>query len=285
MSTIVFVHAHPDDEASQTSGSMARASAQGHRVVTVFGTNGDHGELHPEMTDADTVVTWRRREAQASADALGVARVAWLGYADSGMTGWAQNTEPDAFMAADVDEAAGRLVQILDEEDADWVVGYDWHGGYGHPDHIQVHRVVHRAAELAARRPRVLETSFNRDTMRRFGEMAKEMGLEIGGGDAADSSEGAGGSDGERRSFDPDGPMDDGNPMGTPEAELHWAVDVSDYMDQRRASMEAHRSQATDIEGFLSMPEQVFTAFFSTEFYLEPGREPGMQQGWPFDQV
>src|SRR4029079_15342110 len=135
------------------------------------------------------------------------------GYADSGMRGWEQNSHDNALHGADVDEAAGRLAAILDEEDADVLVGYDWHGGYGHPDHVKVHQVVHRAAELAARRPRVLEGTFNRDRLRAFAEIAKAAGEELG--------------------FDPDGPMDDGNPMGTPEAEIHWQVDVSAFLEQR----------------------------------------------------
>ena len=77
MSTIVFLHAHPDDEASQTAGAMARAVAEGNRVVTVFATNGDHGELPSGgLPEGETLVHWRRREAQASADALGVQRIA-----------------------------------------------------------------------------------------------------------------------------------------------------------------------------------------------------------------
>ena len=122
MATVVFLHAHPDDEASQTSGSMARASAQGHRVVVVYGTNGDHGEVPQDLAEGDTVVAYRRREAEASAQVTGTARVAWLGYADSGMSGWEQNSAADAFASADLDEAAGRLASILDEEDADVLV-------------------------------------------------------------------------------------------------------------------------------------------------------------------
>ena len=176
MSTIVFLHAHPDDEASQTSGSMARAVDEGHRVVVVFATHGDHGEAPEDLAPGETVVHRRRREADASAAAIGLHRVAWLGYKDSGMTGWEQNSHEGAFAAAPVDEAAARLAAVLDEEDADVVVGYDWHGGYGHPDHVQVHRVLHRGADLAARRPRVLESTMNRDEMGRFAQAAKAAG-------------------------------------------------------------------------------------------------------------
>ena len=259
--TLVFVHAHPDDEASQTSGSMARAASEGHRVVVVFATDGDHGEAPSDLAPGETVVQRRRAEAEASARATGTARVAWLGYADSGMTGWAQNDHESAFHGADLDEAARRLVAVLDDEDADVVVGYDWHGGYGHPDHVKVHHVVHRAAGLAARRPRLLESTMNRDAVRQAFEQARAAG--------------AAGDD-----WDPDAPADDGNPIGTPEAEIHWQVDVSAQLPQRRAALEAHASQTTDVGQMLSMPEEAFAMFFGTEHYIEPGRPPGMRQAW-----
>ena len=151
MATVVFLHAHPDDEASQTSGTMARLVSEGHRVVTVYGTGGEHGEVPDDLAEGETLADRRRIEAEASAAVLGVSRVAWLGYTDSGMTGWEQNAWDGAFAAAPVDEAAGRLAAVLDEEGADVVVGYDWHGGYGHPDHVKVHGVVHAAGALAAR--------------------------------------------------------------------------------------------------------------------------------------
>ena len=261
VSTIVFLHAHPDDEASQTSGSMARAVDEGHRVVVVFATNGDHGEAPQDLAPGETVVHRRRREADASAAAIGLHRVAWLGYKDSGMTGWEQNTHEGAFVAADVDEAAARLAAVLDEEDADVVVGYDWNGGYGHPDHIRVHHVLHRAAALAARPPRVLESTYNRDAMRRFAEAARSAGEET---------------------WDIDEPMDDGNPLGEPESAIHWRVDVAPWLERRRASLQSHASQATDVGMMLSMPPEVFATFFGHEHYIEPGREPGMVEGWPF---
>jgi LmbE family N-acetylglucosaminyl deacetylase len=146
VSTIVFFHAHPDDEASQTSGSMARASAEGHRVVVVFATNGEHGEVPDDLAQGETLIDRRRAEAMHSAEALGTARVEWLGYSDSGMTGWEQNAHTHAFHQANLTEAGLKLAAILDREDADVVVGYDWHGGYGHPDHVKVHHVLHAAA-------------------------------------------------------------------------------------------------------------------------------------------
>ena len=119
MTTIVFLHAHPDDETTQTSGAMARASAAGDRVVVVYATNGDHGETPKDLAEGETVVARRRAEAEASARATGTQRVVWLGYADSGMTGWEQNGADGALHGADVDQVAKQLATIHDEEDAE----------------------------------------------------------------------------------------------------------------------------------------------------------------------
>ncbi|MGB8380413.1 MAG: PIG-L family deacetylase [Dermatophilaceae bacterium] len=264
MATLVFVHAHPDDESTLTSGSMARASAEGHRVVTVIATNGEHGEAPEDLGPDETVADRRRREAEASASALGVARLAWLGYADSGMTGWDQNLHEASFHAADLDEAAGLLATLLDEEHADVVVGYDWHGNYGHPDHVKVHHVVRRAVDLVGGpRPRLLEATMNRDRLRAEAQAAREAGM--------------------GRDWDVDAPMNDGNPLGMPEAQIHWEVDVTAYLDWRRASIAAHASQVSDTAWMLELDADAFARAFSTEFYIEPGRPPGMRRAWFLD--
>ncbi|MDC5698545.1 PIG-L family deacetylase [Intrasporangium calvum] len=265
MATLVFVHAHPDDEASQTAGSMARAVADGHRVVLVVATNGDHGDAPDDLADGETVVERRRAELAASVAAIGLHRVVWLGYADSGMSGWDQNDHEESFVRADLDEAAARVAEVLREEQADIVTGYDWHGGYGHPDHIKVHAVVERAAALAG--TRVLQVTMNRDELRR--------------GFQAAAAAGAPGAE----EWNPDRPMDDGNPLGMPEAELHWAVDVSAYLDVKRAALAAHASQASDAGMMLAMPEDVFAAMFGVEYFIEPGREAGMVPGWFLDEA
>jgi LmbE family N-acetylglucosaminyl deacetylase len=264
MNTIVYFHAHPDDEASQTSGAMARAAAEGHRVVVVFATQGELGEVAADAIEGESVADHRRREAAASASAIGLARVVWLGYADSGMTGWEQNDAEGSFHRADVDGAARRLADVLDEEHADVLVGYDWHGNYGHPDHVKVHHVARRAAELAATRPRLLESTMNRTVVVDLVRAGREVGMDIG-------------------DFDPEQPMEDGNLFGSTEDEITWRVDVSAYLDRRRAALEAHRSQATDIEMFLAMPPDVFAGFFSYEYLIEPGDDGPIRDGWPFD--
>ena len=141
---------------------------------------------------------------------------------------------------------------------ADVVVVYDWHGGYGHPDHIRVHQVGHRAADLAGT-PRRFEITFNRDLLARW---------------AADYPD---------ADFDPEGPADDGNPFGTPEAELHLKVDVAAYAPLKRRALASHASQVTDIGQFLAMPDDVFAYWANTEWYVEPGAPPGLREGWLLD--
>jgi LmbE family N-acetylglucosaminyl deacetylase len=264
MATIAFVHAHPDDEAITTGGSMARASADGHRVVLVVCTNGELGEVPDDLAEGESLVDRRRAETARSAALLGVHRIAWLGYRDSGMTGWDENDDRRSFLRADPDEAAERLAAVLWEEQADVVVLYDWHGVYGHPDHVQVHRVGHAAADRAGT-PKRFEATFNRDAAR--ADMAEMVDAGVPGFEE----------------FDPAGPADDGNPFGTPAAEIDLAVDVSAHVSKKRAAIACHASQVTDTGLFLAFPEEVFARAFRTEWYIEPGRHSGLRKGWLLD--
>jgi LmbE family N-acetylglucosaminyl deacetylase len=266
MGTLVCLHAHPDDESISTGGSIARAVAEGHRVVLVVATNGDFGEVPEDLAPGETLVDRRRKETEASAAVLGIHRVAWLGYADSGMTGWEQNSLPNSFLQAPLEEAAERLAAILREERADVLTSYDWHGNYGHPDHIKVHQVGKRAAELAGT-PAVFEATMNRDEMVRFFEQAR-----------AEGAPGAPGDD-----FDPNGPADDGNPMGSTEAELTHRVDVSAYVRQKRESIRCHKSQITDAGFFSQMPDEAFAVAFGTEWFIKPGAGHSLRDGWLFE--
>lgn len=274
MSTLVCFHAHPDDEAIATGGAMARAAAEGHRVVLVVATDGDHGEVPGDLADGETLVDRRKDETDGSIAALGAHRVVFLGYKDSGMTGWDQNTDPDCFLQADLGEAAERLAVILREEQADVLTAYDWHGNYGHPDHIKVHEVGHATADLLAAEGhdiRLFEATMNRDRVVRMMQQAVDAGM-------TPPQEN---DDGEP--FDPAGPADDGNPFGMPEAELTLEIDVSGFVAQKRAAIACHRSQISDQSFFLELPEEAFSAMFGTESYIERGVEPPMRGGWLFD--
>lgn len=272
--TIVFLHAHPDDETSQTAGMMALAARAGHRVVTVFATDGDFGQRPEELGPDGDLVEHRRGEARASARVLGTARVDWLGYRDSGMTGWPQNEDPRCLHRAYLDEAAGRLARILDREDADVLVGYDNHGIYGHPDHIAVHRMGARAAELAARRPRLLEATQNQDAQ--VAMLERPEVSELFAQFAAAGSDVA-----EIREMILKG--DDGQVVGVPEAEIAWAIDLpEDVIALKREAMACHASQTSDIGLMLAMPEHLYAMAFGTEYLVEPGLDQPMRRAWPF---
>ncbi|MBP6729843.1 MAG: PIG-L family deacetylase, partial [Microthrixaceae bacterium] len=179
MATLVSFHAHPDDESIATGGTIAKAVADGHRVVLVMATRGEMGEVADDFLDPGEQLGIRRiGETFESAKVLGVHRVEFLGYVDSGMMGESTNDRAYSFWRADVDAAAARLAQILREESADVLTIYDEIGGYGHPDHIQVHRVGARAAELAGV-TEVFEATINRDAMiRSIADAAETMSEE-----------------------------------------------------------------------------------------------------------
>jgi LmbE family N-acetylglucosaminyl deacetylase len=251
VATLVSFHAHPDDESIATGGTLARAAAEGHRVVLVFATRGECGEV-PEgfLADGEDLGERRAAETDASARVLGVHRVAFLGYRDSGMMGEPTNDDPACFWRADPAEAADRLAALLTEEGADVLTVYDDHGGYGHPDHIQVHRIGHEAARRAGT-PRVFESTLNRDHLRRLTEeaAARDPDLEL-----PDPEEGAG--------------------FGSPESVITTTVDVTAWLEAKRASMAAHASQIPEDSFFLAMPGEAFGAAFGREWYIRVVGDP-----------
>lgn len=258
--TLVTFHAHPDDECINTGGVMAKAAADGHRVVLVLATGGEVGEVGDGVLEpGETLAERRAVETARAAEILGVARVAYLGYRDSGMVDTADNNAPGAFWAADVDEAAERLAAILREEDAEVLTVYDDHGGYGHPDHVQVHRVGVRGAELAGT-PRVYEATMNRDQVARFIRERRDdpaaEGIEL-----------------------PDGVADpDEITMGTPEALLTTAVAVAEFIDRKREALAAHASQVDETHFFLTMPIELFREAFGTEWFIRRGAPAGIAE-------
>ncbi len=257
MATMVSFHAHPDDECIACGGVIRKASEEGHRVVLVVATRGERGEV-PDGFLADGEELWQRRvaETHASAEILGAQRVEFLGYTDSGMMGTPANSAPGSFWSTPVDEAAKKLAAILEEERADVLTGYDDIGGYGHPDHIQVHRVGMRAAALAGT-PRVYQNTMNRDHMERgraaFAEQAAVSGV-------------------------PMDDLDDSEDWGKPESVITAAVDVTPYLEYKRRAMRAHASQISEASFFLALPEEAFRYGFGTEWFIRDGQGPGITE-------
>jgi LmbE family N-acetylglucosaminyl deacetylase len=239
--TLVLFHAHPDDEAIATGGTMALAKSEGHRVVLVSATRGELGEHAPEsLAPGELLVDRRVAELHAAADVLGADRVEFLDYLDSGMAGEPTNDAPGSFASADTEEAAQRLARILEEEHADVLTVYDENGNYGHPDHIQVHVVGVRAAELAGV-TQVYEATVNRDHFARLMASNPQWAAE---GTPPDVSE-----------------------FGLPESEITTVVDVRAAMAPKRSAMAAHESQVGDFGPFLAMPAQQVEAAFRQESF------------------
>lgn len=248
MGTLVCFHAHPDDESIATGGTMAAAAAAGHRVVLVCATKGEHGEVaEGYLSPGETLGERRVAETHASAAVLGVSVVEFLGYLDSGMMDTPENSLEGSFWSCDVEEAAARLAEILRRESCDVLTVYDSNGNYGHPDHIQVHRVGLRAAELAGV-TRVYEATVNRTRMtQRLRELA------------------------ERGELPSDAPQEGEIELGVWEEELTTCVDVSAWLEVKRESMRAHASQISETSFFLSMPDEAFAAAFGEEWYIRTG--------------
>jgi LmbE family N-acetylglucosaminyl deacetylase len=253
--TLVSFHAHPDDEALLTAGTLARAVAEGHRVVLVVATDGGAGLADPSLR-GPALAARRVEELAASARALGVQRVVQLGYADSG---WPvrPGEVPNAFSDAAVDEAAARLAAVLDDEHADVLTSYDPAGGYGHPDHVQVHRVGARAAELAAT-PVLLEATVDRTALLRALRLVHRL-----------------------PGVPPDFAPARFAAAYTPREQITHRVDVRGWVDAKRASMAAHVSQAgggdsaRTLAVLLRLPRPVFRAVLGHEWYVQPGLPAG----------
>jgi LmbE family N-acetylglucosaminyl deacetylase len=257
MATLVSFHAHLDDECIACGGVMRKAADEGHRVVIVVATRGECGDVPAGFLAAgEELATRRVAETEASARILGAARCEFLGYRDSGMMGEPTNDAPGSFWTTPIEEAAGRLASILTAERAEVLTCYDAHGGYGHPDHIQVHRVGVRAAEMAGT-PRVYQNTMNRDYLRRgrqaFAVEAAAVGFEL-----------------------PD--VDADTQFGSPESEITAAVDVTGLAEVKRKAMRAHPSQISEQSFFLTLPEEPFHYAFGTEWFIRAGHGPGITE-------
>jgi LmbE family N-acetylglucosaminyl deacetylase len=252
VATAVFFHAHPDDETIATGGTMARLAAEGHRVVLVTATAGELGE-YPEgfLAPGEDLAGRRARELAEACAILGVSRHVSLGYGDSGMAGEPTNDAEGSFWRADVEEAAETVAALLRQEGAEVFTAYDENGSYGHPDHIQVHRVGMRAAALAGV-PRVFMATVNRSHLRRLLEHTAEFGVALAEEDRP--------------------PVDE---LGVEEDRITTAVDVTPYLETKRRAMRAHASQIAETSFFLSIPDDVFAAVWGTEWYVRQGADGG----------
>lgn len=289
---LLLVHAHPDDEAMGTGGVMAAAVDAGRRVDLVTCTDGAEGEIHDPTLDIDEarprLAQIRRDELDCSLDALGGGRIYLhlLGYRDSGMMGTDANAHPESFWQSDLDEAIGRCVRIVREARPAVMVSYDENGGYGHPDHINAHRVAfaaYEAAADAARYPeagaphqvaKLYQTAFPRERWFTLMLAMKERGIELPW-DFDETVETYAAEDlnpsnaeAIRQAAEGLESGEGAEDFGTPEAAITTRVDVAAVADRKRACMACHRTQAQDLGWLLNLPDDLAADALSPESFI-----------------
>lgn len=256
MVNIAFVHAHPDDEALLTAGTMRALSEKGHRVIVIMATNGEAGLS--DIANYPNLAEIRRTELQKSARILGVAETYFLNYSDSGLDG-KHISQSQTLCQADLSEIAKTIATILDNEAVEMVVGYDQRGGYGHPDHVQVHKAVLQAAKIA-NTSIVAQATVDRQSISKLLDSIRPI-LRLK-------------------------PLRDLAALGdgfTARADITHTVNISTWASYKRASMRAHGSQRVGgstirtLQIFSNLPTKIFNRAFKYEWYqvvTENGTNP-----------
>jgi LmbE family N-acetylglucosaminyl deacetylase len=258
------VHAHPDDEALGTGGVFARYADEGVRTVLVTCTNGELGDGRGGAKpgepghDETEVVKLRRQELEASCAVLGIGHLELLGYRDSGMDGWPQNTASGAFWTTPVQEAADRLGALMERYRPQVVITYDEHGLYGHPDHIQANRVTMAAADATGIAAKVYYTAVPRSMLAGLRDVLRQHGVE------------------------PPEAMDQDPGFGTPDELITTYIDCSSVTGRKYDSLAAHASQSDNIF-FLDLGRELFGTLMNREAFVRARDHTG--EGVPEDDL
>jgi N-acetyl-1-D-myo-inositol-2-amino-2-deoxy-alpha-D-glucopyranoside deacetylase len=268
---LMLVHAHPDDEVTGTGATMAHYAAEGALVTLVTCTLGEEGEIHVpalarlEARQADQLGGYRIVELERSCAALGVTDHRFLGgagrYRDSGMMGLDTNRHPRAFWQADLEEAAGLCLEIMREVRPQVLITYDENGFYGHPDHIQAHRVAMRAAELAEAEgcgpEKIYWTAIPRSVLEQGMEAFRQA---------------------ENNPFaDVENVVD--LPFGHDDDEIAARLDGTDRYQQKVAAMRAHATQIPDNSWLYGIAGDFGGEFMGVEYFLLAKGERGPGEG------
>ena len=253
----MVVHAHPDDESIGTGGILAKYSAEGIRTVLVCGTRGEAGEiLNPDFIPPSPgmkIEDIRTLELEKALEVLEVESVYYLGYHDSGMPGSPENHHPQAFAKANIQEAMGKLVDIMRRERPHVIVTYNEKGFYGHPDHIMANRVTLQAFSAADDPEFVCKTGLKPwhpnklyyiaapiTRLRMINKLALERG--------------------EKQHFDPE-------VLGTPEDEITTIIDVREYLPQKLEAINCHQSQIGQNSFFRNLPNKYRDEALGYEYF------------------
>jgi N-acetyl-1-D-myo-inositol-2-amino-2-deoxy-alpha-D-glucopyranoside deacetylase len=259
--TLMVVHAHPDDEAIGTGGTFAYYKERGVRTVLVMCTLGEEGEIVDSELDTPEnhvrLAEIRYGELSAAAKQLGIDHIEFLPYRDSGMAGTPSNQHPESFAQADLDEATGRLVELVRRYRPQVLVSYNEHGGYGHPDHVNAHKITVRAFDTAGDPQQFADAadpwtpaklyyiSFRRALWLKIWQAMRERGLSTMLDDP---------------NFDPNRFVDD--------PRITTTIDIKPYLKQKLTAMRAHRTQIRPDWMWLGVPEDICSELLCSEYFI-----------------
>ena len=262
---VLLVHAHPDDETINNGATMAMYAALGASVTLVTCTRGEEGEvLIPELSHlaanaTDSLGQHRVTELALAMKELGVADHRFLGegvtlFRDSGMMGTEPNNRPDVFWQADLEEASDLLVRIIDEVKPHVLITYDEFGGYGHPDHIQAHRVAMRAAEKSAWDiPKIYWNVMPVSVIQEGIDAMKGIDSDFWGAEKAEDL-----------------------PFAKDDSFVHALVDGNAYVEKKMNAMKAHATQIAVDGPFFALSNNVGLQVWGNEYYtLVKGEKSG----------
>lgn len=271
---LLAVFAHPDDESFGIGGTLARYAAEGVRVVLACATMGEAGEISdPSLGTVEQLAEIRERELRCACDVLGISELHLLGYRDSGMAGSPDNDDPRALVQADPAEVVGKIVRVIRQVCPQVIATFEEGGGYGHPDHVAIHRHTVAAVQVAgdpSQYPehlieglklhlpqRLYFTALPRRFFRGLAQRLKAMGFDLS----------------RFGNFDWEF-------MGVPDELCTTEIDVSAYLDAKQQAFQCHRSQLSPDSPFSLIPPEVQQDFMNTECFslagsrLAPGQKP-----------
>jgi N-acetyl-1-D-myo-inositol-2-amino-2-deoxy-alpha-D-glucopyranoside deacetylase len=253
---VLLVHAHPDDETINNGATMALYAALGAQVTLITCTRGEEGDiLTPELTHLTSSATdglgeHREIELLNSMKALGITDFRFLAqgegkYRDSGMMGTEPNNRPDVFWQADLEEASDYLVKVIDEIKPHILITYDEFGGYGHPDHIQAHRVAMRASEKSNWQiQKIYWNTMPKSVLAEGMAKMKELGSDFFGADNVDDL-----------------------PFAKDDSFVTTLIDGNSYVDAKMEAMRAHRTQISLDGPFFALSDNLGLQIWGNEYY------------------
>jgi N-acetyl-1-D-myo-inositol-2-amino-2-deoxy-alpha-D-glucopyranoside deacetylase len=252
----LLVHAHPDDETINNGATMAFYAAMGAQVTLVTCTRGEEGEiLTPELShlassDTDALGEHRETELANAMQALGITDFRFLAqgesrYRDSGMMGTEVNNRSDVFWQADLEEAADHLVKVIEEIKPHILITYDEIGGYGHPDHIQAHRVAMRASEKSDWQiQKIYWNTMPKSVLAESMAKMKELGSDFFGADSVDDL-----------------------PFAKDDSFVTTLIDGNSYVEAKMAAMKAHHTQISLDGPFFALSDNLGLQVWGNEYY------------------